>query len=218
MKMGSLGGSGDGTTTTGTGVISVKDAGITNAKMSTADSTFISQFPFMGTAYVTPAHIVVSPLTYPLFTVQSTLNPGDNAMFYGIPTYAYKIMEFSGIFNQGGSSGGWNAYIGLCNAPNMPNAEDDIFQIGSGALNQCASCTAGIPTATALAHDNTINHAFKINRVDNGHVLFYVDGSLVATHTTNIPTAVLNAIIGVYGSGAGQSCRISLNFPSVKVY
>jgi len=222
----SMGGSqGDGTTTTGTSVISVKTSGITNTQMSDVElskityTDFVVGFPFITTGFVNQASMLISAFPYPITTTQTILNLNGITELYGTDTWQYKTLVFKAIFDNGGSvSTAWSSAVGFIQPPDVNPIEAAFIMYAPGGYFDLKTVKSSTVTQTNMAgSDPTHWHTYKIYRQDSGHVLSYIDETLKATNTTNISTA--NISITLYNSCAtnSQSCRLTTFIPSFSV-
>lgn len=108
----------------------------------------------------------------------------------------------------------YDSYIGLFDYSANDFTDSVYFKYTHGTNSgnwQCITTSGGTATTnnTAVAGGNTTYSIFEIRiNSDATEVLFYIDGVLVATHTTNIPTtAVLGHTIRITKS-AGTTARL----------
>jgi hypothetical protein len=94
---------------------------------------------------------------------------------------------------------------GLADGTDRNNAIEFISTTGSTI--SCRTVVGGVATETAYAIGSTVNYmrVYKIIATSSS-VQFYLNNSLMATHTTNIPTVPLNVYFG-------SSCGIYGNVP-----
>jgi hypothetical protein len=95
------------------------------------------------------------------------------------------------------------ATIGLANGTNRSNAIE-ILGFQSAQLITCRTVSGGTATETnvplTVLQSQDSNLEYEIVAKSNV-VNFYVNGALVATHTTNIPTTLLNALFLLSSTG-----------------
>lgn len=108
------------------------------------------------------------------------------------------------------------AAVGLANGTDQNNAIEIVgfANHGDGSLT-CRTVSGGSMTQTNVpltASPNTSLYQYEIIATTDG-VQFYVNGALVATHTTNIPTTPLNALFLVSTSQASADGQ----YPSLYV-
>jgi len=93
-------------------------------------------------------------------------------------------------------------YAGLMDALSGTTNHVALGDTSNGANFKAISTLAGSTTQTDTGVViDTAWHVFKIVATPSS-VLFYIDGVLKATHTTNIPTTNLGPAIGCYDAGA----------------
>lgn len=78
------------------------------------------------------------------------------------------------------------------------------------AVSRAAGVQTGTRTDTGIAID-TAFITFRIVRTASAQANFYINGALVATHTTNIHAANCNAVVGIVNSAAANK-TISIGF------
>ena len=88
-----------------------------------------------------------------------------------------------------------DAFIGFSEDNTTFNNTVGFRRIGSGANWRCYTTVGGVSTDTdsGIAFATGAFKTFKIIATPTS-IAFYIDGSLVATHTTNIPTAAYMGI------------------------
>lgn len=107
----------------------------------------------------------------------------------------------SGFINQSLSTTQTNGCYFLYN----PNAN-------SGRI-QCITVNSGTATTTSLTGITVTNKWFKFKVVATStSVMYYVDGSLVATHTTNIPTARMGYGFGINNNSTSTTVGIYADY------
>jgi hypothetical protein len=93
--------------------------------------------------------------------------------------------------------------FGISTTPSATNPTDGAFfrrDTAFGDTNWLAitrSNNAETQTNTGVAFDTTAFHKFRIVITPGVRVEFYIDGTLVATHTTNIPRSTVGGIVGI---------------------
>lgn len=94
---------------------------------------------------------------------------------------------------------------GLAAGADRSNALEFITSSPTPARVTCRSVANGLATETQVQLGATVNenHLYKIVATP-ARVDFYVDNALVATHTTNIPSAPLNAYYSTSDGGYGE--------------
>jgi hypothetical protein len=108
------------------------------------------------------------------------------------------------------------AAVGLANGTDQNNAIEIVgFANNGGGSLTCQTVSGGSTTQTNVpltASPNTSLYQYEIIATTSS-VQFYVNGALVATHTTNIPTTPLNALFLVSTSQASADGQ----YPSLYV-
>jgi len=108
------------------------------------------------------------------------------------------------------------AAVGLANGTDQNNAIEIVgFANDGGGSLTCQTVSSGYTTRTNIpltAPPNTSLYQYEIIATTSS-VQFYVNGALVATHTTNIPTTPLNALFLVSRSQASTDGQ----YPSLYV-
>lgn len=108
------------------------------------------------------------------------------------------------------------AAVGLANATDQNNAIEIVgFANNGGGSLTCRTVSNGATTQTNIlltAPPNTSLYQYEII-ASTSSVQFYVNGTLVATHTTDIPTMPLNAVFLVSTSQASSNGQ----YPSLYV-
>ena len=112
--------------------------------------------------------------------------------------------------------------VGLANGTDRSNAiEIAGFSISGSVI--CRTVAGGVATETTVPLA-VVPNSFGSGGTDqyeivakSGVVSFYINGNLVATHTTNIPTTALNTLFSLSstGSGGGTYLTESLNVSGV---
>ena len=99
--------------------------------------------------------------------------------------------------------------VGLVAGTDRNNAIE-FLTAGTG-LSQtqmaCRTVSGGVTTQTVVEVTPGLDHNYRIFASSNS-VNFYVDGVLVANHTTNIPTSALNVFIGIGATGTSYAAFI----------
>jgi hypothetical protein len=108
------------------------------------------------------------------------------------------------------------AAVGLANGADQNNAIEIVgFANNGGGSLTCRTVSGGATTQTNIlltAPQNTSLYQYEIIATTSS-VQFYVNGALVATHTTDIPTMPLNAVFLVSTSQASSNGQ----YPSLYV-
>lgn len=111
---------------------------------------------------------------------------------------------------------GDSAVVGLANGTDQNNAIEIVgFANNGGGSLMCRTVSGGSTTQTNVpltAPPNTSLYQYEIIATTSS-VQFYINGALVATHTTNIPTTPLNALFLVSTSQASADGQ----YPSLYV-
>lgn len=106
------------------------------------------------------------------------------------------------------------ADIVLCGGIGSATSFDDqnnliAFRISGTGNIFAVTDDAGTETATDTGISGNAQHTFRIEVRDTGAtVRFYIDNVLVATHTTNIPSAFTFLAIGMTNAGAAANKRL----------
>jgi beta-glucanase (GH16 family) len=97
------------------------------------------------------------------------------------------------------------AAVGLANGTDQNNAIEIVGFATSGSLT-CRTVSGGSATQTNVTVPALNHNLYEYEIIAKPSVVqFYVNGALVATHTTNIPTTPLNALFTVSTPGGGGS-------------
>jgi len=98
-------------------------------------------------------------------------------------------------------------FIGFRTTPDgsIPYAENHAGLVLAASTYSTRVSSGGAPTAHGVTPAPTINQRHVVEILINAgtSVLFYVDGTLVYTHTSNLPTGALHWTALLYSDGAG---------------
>lgn len=160
------------------------------------------------------------------YTSATSLN-ADAGVFSNGGSFNHVETRFTPIFyakiKTGGTVTELRTLIGLCSEAPMgsdtPPGHLLFFRFSTVAADtnwQCLSDDGGAaPTITdsGVAHTANTEYAFKIDCSDPASIKFYINGVLVATHTTNLPTTSqdLGWHAQVRNTGATNAKVIKLN-------
>jgi hypothetical protein len=113
------------------------------------------------------------------------------------------------------------AAVGLANGTDRNNAIEIVgFANNAGDSLTCETVSGGSATQTSIpltAASNTSLYQYEIVATKSS-VQFYLNGALVATHTTNIPTTPLNALFLVSTSQSSTNGRYPSLYVSTTTY
>lgn len=125
-----------------------------------------------------------------------------------IQAEASTASSFMGFNDSGSSAAGWtDANIASTNAIG--------FRTNDSGDWRCVTCASPSITQTTITNPSVGKHTFRIEYNPGVNVLFYIDGTLVATNTTNLPsTTNINIAIG---NGTSSAVIRALSAPNFSI-
>lgn len=114
---------------------------------------------------------------------------------------------------DGGSVGNSSFYIGLFD--NIATRNNGVFFYQSSSNWRCVTRSGGTSTDTLTGSTTSAYRILKFEVYDTGTVRFYIDGSLAATHTSNIPAALLGIGASSESLSGGDESRFNIDFIKV---
>jgi hypothetical protein len=155
-----------------------------------------------------------------IMTTAAAENNGNNLQLVGTPfQLASGKRCYFGAKLTLGTAAGSDLFVGLASTDATLIAAHDMSTAGSAiGFYSLSAATfyayneihANLKTTLALVARDASAHIFEFVYDGNGTVKFYIDYTLVATHTTYIPTVVLAPAIVLQSSagGAAETCAV----------